>query len=291
MIAALPAVLVGIFYFGIPALGVICLSTSSAVGWELLMNRVTHRPLTIGDGHAAMTGMLFGMLLPATAPWWLVIIGTFLAIVIGKEIFGGIGSSPFNPATLSYAILLVSWQKRLDIETALADMHLPFAGISPLTAIKSFGSTAVTDFNLLDLFIGRQIGGIGTTCGLALIIGAVYLMFRGFIRWEIVFSFLASIVVFATIFRVLDPVNFVGPEFHLLSGYTLFGAVFLATEDSSSPVNFIPMMLYGILGGLMTILIRNLGTYVDGVIFAVLIANIFSPLMDKIRPTPLGKAI
>jgi electron transport complex protein RnfD len=291
MIAALPAVLVGIFYFGIPALGVISLSISSAVGWELLMNRVTHRPLTIGDGHAAMIGMLFGMLLPATAPWWLVITGTFLAVVIGKEIFGGIGSSPFNPASLSYAILLVSWQTRLDIETALADVDLPFAGIFPLTAIKNFGSAAVVDFNLLDLFLGRQVGGIGTTCGLALVIGAIYLMLRGFIRWEIVFSFLAGIVVFTTIFKILDPVNYVGPAFHLLSGYTLFGAFFLATEDSSSPVNFIPMMLYGLLGGLMTVLIRNLGAYVDGVIFAVLIANICSPLVDKIRPIPLGKAV
>jgi electron transport complex protein RnfD len=291
MIAALPALLVGIAYFGIPALGVICLSISSAIGWELLMNRATRRPFLVGDGHSAMIGMLFGMLLPATAPWWLVIIGTFLAIVIGKEIFGGIGSNPFNPAVLACAILMVSWQTRMDFDTALANMHLPFAGIFPLTAVKNFGSAAAADFNLIDLFLGHQIGGIGTTCGLALIFGGIYLMFRGFIRWEIVFSFLASIVIFATLFKILDPTNFAGPWIHLLSGYTLFGAIFLATEDSSSPVNFIPMMIYGALGGLMTILIRNIGTHVDGVIFALLIANLFNPLVDKIRPTALGKAV
>lgn len=291
MIAALPAVLVGIAYFGIPALGVICLSISSAIGWELLMNRITRQPITVGDGNAAMAGMLFGMLLPATTPWWLVIIGTFLAIVIGKQIFGGIGSNPFNPAVLSYAILMVSWKTHLDFETALVNIELPFSSIFPLTAAKNFGSAGITDFSLLNLFMGHQVGGIGTTCGLALVIGGTYLMLRGFIRWEIVISFLASVVVFATFFQILDPVRFVGPAFHLLTGYTLFGAIFLATEDASSPVNFIPMMLYGVLCGLMIVLIRNIGAYVDGVIFAVLIANICSPIVDKIRPTALGKAV
>jgi electron transport complex protein RnfD len=291
MIAALPAVLVGIAYFGIPALGVMCLSISSAIGWELLMNHIMRRSYTVGDGHAAMIGMLFGMLLPATTPYWLVIIGTFLAIVIGKQIYGGIGSNPFNPAVLSYAVLMVSWKNRLDFEAALVNVNLTFSSIFPLTAIKNFGSTAVTNYNLLDLFLGRQVGGIGTTCGLALILGGFYLIYRGFIRWEIVLSFLASIVVFATFFQIMDPVNYVGPAFHLLTGYTLFGAVFLATEDASSPVNFIPMMLYGALGGLMTVLIRNIGTSVDGVIYAILLANICSPIMDKIRPTALGKAV
>lgn len=291
MIAALPAILVGVAYFGIPALGVICLSISSAIGWELLLNRLTHRPITVGDGNAAMIGMLFGMLMPAAVPWWLVIIGTFLAIVIGKQIFGGIGSNPFNPAVLSYAILMVSWKTKLDFESALVNMELPFSSILPLTAAKNFGSAGIANFNLIDLFLGQQVGGIGTTCGLALIIGGIYLMLRGFIRWEIVISFLASVFVFATFFKILDPVRFVDPTFHLLAGYTLFGAIFLATEDASSPVNFIPMMLYGGLCGLMTVLIRNIGTYVDGVIFAILIANICSPILDKIRPTALGKAV
>lgn len=291
MIAALPAVLVGIAYFGIPALGVICLSISSAIGWELAMNRITKRPITVGDGHAAMLGMLFGMLLPATTPWWLVIIGTFLVIVIGKEIFGGIGSNPFNPAILAYAILMVSWQSHLDFESALVNVDLSFSAIFPLGAAKNFGSAGISNFNYLDLFLGRQVGGIGTTCGLALILGGIYLMLRGFIRWEIVISFIASIAAFATFFQILDPVNYVGPGFHLLTGYTLFGAIFLATEDASSPVNFIPMLLYGVLCGVMTILIHNVGTYVDGVIFAILLGNICSSLFDKIRPTALGKAV
>lgn len=291
MIAALPAVLVGIAYFGVPALGVISLSIASAIGWELLMSRIIGRPITVGDGHAAMIGMLFGMLLPATAPWWMVIIGTFLAIIIAKEIFGGIGSNPFNPAVLAYAILMVSWPAHLDFEGSLVNIQLPFSAIFPLSAAKNLGSTGIVDFNLADLFMGRQVGGIGTTCAPALFLGGLYLMFRGFIRWEVVFSFLASVFVFATFFNILDPVHYVGPAFHLITGFTLFGAIFLATEDASSPVNFLPMMLYGALAGLMTILIRNIGAYVDGVIFAVLIANIASPLLDKIRPTALGKAV
>jgi Na+-translocating ferredoxin:NAD+ oxidoreductase subunit D len=291
MIAALPAVLMGVAYFGTPALGAISLSIASAIGWEILMNHITRRPVTVGDGHAAMIGMLIGMLMPATAPWWLVIIGTFLAIVIGKQIFGGIGSNPYNPAVLAFAILMVSWPAHLDFEGALVNIELPFSAIFPLSAAKNFGSAGIIDFNLMDLFMGRQVGGIGTTCAPALILGGLYLMFRNFIRWEIVISFLAGIFVFATFFKILDPVHYVGPAFHLLSGYTLFGAIFLATEDSSSPVNFLPMLLYGALAGLMTILIRNIGAYVDGVIFAVLVANLFSPLIDKIRPTALGKAV
>ncbi len=291
MIAALPAVLVGIAYFGIPALGVICLSIASSIGWELLINRATGRPFTVGDGNAAMIGMLFGMLLPAITPWWLVIIGSFIAIVISKEIFGGIGSNPFNPAVLSYAILLVSWGERLDFEGALVNLDLSFSSLFPLTVAKNFGAVGIADLNLMDLFLGRQVGGIGTTCGLALVLGGIYLLLRGYIRWEIVFSFLASIFIFATLFRIFDPVQYVGPMFHLLTGYTLFGAIFLATEDASSPVNFIPMLLYGALCGLMTVLIRNLGAYVDGVIFAILLANICSPIVDKIRPTALGKAV
>jgi electron transport complex protein RnfD len=289
MIAALPAVMVGLAYFGVPALGVVCLSIASAIGIEWLMNHATRRSITIGDGNAALIGMLLGMLLPAAAPWWLVVIGNFVAIVIGKQIFGGIGGNPFNPAALAYAILMLSWKQHLDFSGALIHFELTFPAVFPLEAVKSLGTAGITGFSIADLFLGRQVGGIGSTCGLALLLGGIYLMIRGFIRWEIAFSFLAGVFVSALLFNIADPARYAGPFFHLLTGYTLIGAFFLAPEDSSSPVNFIPMLIYGATAGVMTMLIRNIGVYPDGVIFAILVSNLINPLIDKIRPKAIGK--
>jgi electron transport complex protein RnfD len=139
--------------------------------------------------------------------------------------------------------------------------------------------------------MGQQPGGIGTTFGLGLIIGGLYLMLRGHIRWEISLSFLASVFVTALLFNLSDPEKYANPVFHLLTGYTLIGAFFLATEDSSSPVNFVPMLLYGALAGILTVLIRNIGAFVDGVVFAILMMNVANPLLDKIRPKAMGKGI
>jgi electron transport complex protein RnfD len=137
--------------------------------------------------------------------------------------------------------------------------------------------------------MGRQSGGIGSTFGLGLIIGGLYLIARGQIRWEISFSFLAGIFLSSYLFNMVYPSKFAGPVFHLLTGYTLMGAFFLATEDSSSPVNFIPMLLYGLMGGTLTILIRNIGAFSDGTVFAILLMNVANPLLDKIRSKALGK--
>jgi electron transport complex protein RnfD len=291
ILAALPAVVLGIHYFGIPAARVMCLAVASAMLWELAVNLVSRRPITIGDGNAALVGLVFGMLLPATMPWYAVITGTFVAIVIGKEIFGGIGSNAFNPAAVAVAILMVSWKDLFDFDGMLLNYDLEFAAAYPIAAAKYFGAEGIKSFNLLDLFIGKQIGGIGATFGLGLVVGGVYLIIRGFIRWEIPVAFLAGIYLSALLFHMADPVRYVNPAFHLVSGYTLIGAFFLATEDSSSPVNFVPMLIYGATGGIMTVLIRNIGVYVDGVILAVLIINLIQPLLDKVRPKALGKVV
>jgi electron transport complex protein RnfD len=160
----------------------------------------------------------------------------------------------------------------------------------PLGALKAFGPDAVASFGIADLLIGHHTGGIGTTCGIALIAGGTYLMARGFIRWEIALSFLAGVFVTAFVFNLVAPARFAGPGIHLLAGVSLFGAFFLAPEDSSSPVNVIPMLIYGAAGGLLTVLIRNIGSWVDGVVFAVLVINLLNPLLDKIRPKVIGKA-
>lgn len=289
MLAALPAVLFGLVHYGIPALGVVSLSISSSIIWEFLMNYVTKRPKSIGDGNAALIGLLFAMLLPATSPWWLVLTGTFVSVVIGKQIFGGIGGNPFNPALIGIAILMVSWKNFFDFDDALLNYDLGFIMVYPLAALKHFGVSAVDSFTISDLLLGRQIGAIGTTFGIGIIAGGIYLIIRGFIRWEISLSFLAGVLITAFIFNLYDSTRYAGPFFHLLTGYTLIGAFFLATEDSSSPVNFIPMFIYGAGGGIMTVLIRNIGAHVDGVVFAVILMNIANPLLDKIRPKAIGK--
>ncbi|MCF8110425.1 MAG: RnfABCDGE type electron transport complex subunit D [Desulfobacteraceae bacterium] len=286
--ATLIAVIAGLVQYGLPALAVLTLSVGSAMAWEFLMNLLMRRPVSIGDGSAALIGLLFGMLLPAMVPWWVVIVGTLVAVVIGKQIYGGIGGNPFNPVAVAYAILLISWPLYLDFNAMLVDYSFNFKAAYPLVLYK-FQGTGALDFGMMDLLLGRQTGGIGATFGLGLILGGIYLIIRGFIRWEISVSFLAGIFITALCFNLCNPEIYASPGFHLLTGFSLIGAFFLATEDSSSPVHFFPMLIYGALGGFLTVLIRNLGAHVDGVIYAILIINLIHPLIEKIRPKAMGR--
>ena len=242
IIAALPAVAVGIAFYGVPALGVICLAMSSAILWELLLNYASKRPITVGDGNAALVGLLLAMAMPASTPWWVVIVGTFLAIVIGMQIFGGIGANPFNPVALAMLILMISYPGHIDFDAGLVNFNLDFpSATSPIGALKAFGPAAIENLSAMDLFLGRQIGGIGSSCGLAIVLGGLYLMIRGIIRWEVSISFVLGVFVTALLFNMADPGKFASPVFHLVTGYTLFGAFFLATESTTSPVNAIPI--------------------------------------------------
>jgi electron transport complex protein RnfD len=291
ILAAIPAVFFGLFYYGMPAVSVVSLSISSAILWELAMNKVTKRTVSIGDGNAALIGLLFAMLLPATSPWWLVVTGTFVAVVIGKQIYGGIGGNPFNPVLIGLAILMVSWKDFFDFNEALVNYDFGFAMVYPLAALKHLGTSGIEAFSISGLLMGQQSGGIGATFGLGLLLGGTYLIVRGFIRWEISVSFLAGIFVTAMLFNVKSPTLYAGPFFHIFTGYTLIGAFFLAPEDSSSPVNFIPMLIYGAGAGIMTVLIRNLSSNIEGVVYAILLMNLVSPIVDNIRPKALGKVV
>jgi electron transport complex protein RnfD len=291
MFAALPAVLMGISQYGAPAVGVITFAIGCAMFWELLMNMVMGKRISLSDGSAALTGLLFGMLLPATAPWWLIALGTFVAIVVGKQIFGGLGLNPLNPPLLALAMLLISFKGIFDFNEALVNYDLGFAMTYPLADVKFFGTQAIEKFSMGDLFMGKQAGAVGATFGLGLIVGGLYLMVRGFIRWEISLSFLAGVFITAWFFNISDSTQYAGPVFHVLTGYTLIGAFFLLPEDSSSPVNFVPMLLFGVLAGVMTVLIRNVGAYVDGIPFSILLLNLANPLLDRIRPKAIGKVV
>jgi len=289
--AAMLAVIPGILQYGFPAVAVVSLSVSTAMVWELVINRLRKVPATIGDGNAAVIGLMFAMLIPATTPWWVVLVGTFVSVVIGKQIFGGLGGNPFNPALIGFAILRVSWGDFFDFNEALVMYDPDFSMIYPLSALKFFGAEeALRTYSAWGMFMGREAGGIGSACGMGLLVGGLYLIIRGMIRWEIPVSFLLGIFVTSLLFKFFGaPGQYAGPLFHLATGYTLIGAFFLATEDSSSPVNFVPMLIYGAGAGVMTILIRNIGAHIDGVVFAIILMNLMNPLLDKIRPTALGR--
>jgi Na+-translocating ferredoxin:NAD+ oxidoreductase subunit D len=291
MLAALPAVLMGISQYGAPALGVLTFAVGCAMFWELLMNLLMGKRIALSDGSAALTGLLFGMLLPATAPWWLIVLGTFMAIVVGKQIFGGLGLNPLNLPALALAMLLISFNSVFDFNEALVRYDLGFAMTYPLADVKFFGTQAIEKFAPGALLMGKQAGAVGSTFGLGLMIGGIYLMVRGFIRWEISMSFLAGVFITAWLFHLSDSAKYAGPLFHILVGYTLIGAFFLLPEDSSSPVNLAPMLVFGVLAGVMTVLIRNLGAYVDGIPFSILLLNLANPLLDKIRPKAIGKVV
>ncbi|MCK4487029.1 MAG: RnfABCDGE type electron transport complex subunit D [Desulfobacterales bacterium] len=291
MIAALPAVLMGISQYGAPALAVIAFAMACAMIWEVIWNLILGKSASIGDGSAAVTGMLLGMLMPATAPWWLIALGTFIAIIVGKQIFGGIGFNPLNPPLLALAMLVISFTGIFDFNESLRHYDLGFVMTYPLADLKAFGPDAIGKFGMGDLFMGRQAGAIGSTFGLGLIVGGLYLILRGYMRWEISLSFLAGVFITALLFNLSDSAKYAGPLFHLFTGYTLVAAFFLLPEDSSSPANFIPMLIFGAMAGMMTVLIRNIGAYVDGVVFAVLLMNLCNPLLDKIRPKAIGKVV
>lgn len=291
MIAALPAVLMGISQYGAPALGVIAFAMACAMIWEVVWSLILKKPASIGDGSAVVTGLLLGMLMPATAPWWLIALGTFIAIIVGKQIFGGIGFNPLNPPLLALAMLVISFTGIFDFNESLRHYDLGFVMTYPLADLKAFGPEAIGKFGLGDLLMGKQAGAVGSTFGLGLIIGGLYLMLRGHMRWEISLSFLAGVFITALLFNMSDSAKYAGPFFHLFTGYTLIAAFFLVPEDSSSPANFIPMLIFGVLAGVMTVLVRNIGAYVDGVPFSILLMNLANPLLDKIRPKAIGKVV
>lgn len=292
ILALLPATIFGIIQFGAVALGVVALSISTAMLWEFAMNLISKKPSTIGDLDSAVIGMIFGIMLPATASWWLVVVGTFVAVVIGKMIFGGIGSNPFNPALIGMSFLMLSWKVMFDFDAAYLNYEFSFTALAPLAALKFQGASEIAGlFPFGNMIMGKQVGSIGSTFGLGIILGGIYLILRDYIRWEITVSFIVGIVVPAFCFNMANPEAYGGPIIHLFSGYTLLGAFFLATENSSSPVNKIPMFIYGFSAGLMIILMRNIGIYADGTVLAILLMNLINPLIDTIRPKALGKGV
>ncbi len=284
LLALSPAMAMAIWHWGLPAARVMALAMLTGIVVEALCQKIMERDIAVDNFSAVLTSLLFSFLMPASAPWWLVVVGVTLCITLGKMAFGGLGANPVNSSLVGWALLYVSWPVQMDPNA----MQLNTLFVDPLVQLKYFGVAVASQTPWLDLALGKQIGALGAAQTLALFVGGSYLAVRGMIRWEIAASFFVGVGATAAIFHSVDAQLYASPLFHLLTGSTILGGFFLATEPASSPDRQIPMMLYGVLGGVLVIIIRVYGEHTDGVPFAILLINLLTPLLDGIRPKPFG---
>ncbi|MBN1551810.1 RnfABCDGE type electron transport complex subunit D [bacterium] len=288
LVALAPAAIWSAYIYGVAGIRSLILAAGSAVLWEWLARIIMKRNSTLHDLSALVEGFLIGMILPPNVSWWIVIITTFFAIIIAKQIFGGIGYYPFNPVLIGIAIVSVSWPNRLLSHSTLSDFSLGFNPVEPLWAFKAYGQEAANAFSRLDLLLGHQVGGFGTGAVLLLAIGALYLLIRGFISASVFFSYLLGVYMFQGMFYLANSSVNVHPDFYILGGMTFFAATFLASNFTTCPVNPVARIIYGAGAGLLTVLIRKYGVFPDGTIFAILIMNLFHPLIDRIKKPVTG---
>jgi electron transport complex protein RnfD len=289
-LALLPATLMGIYFFGPLAAINVALSIVSAVVFEYLYQRALKKPIAVNDGSAFLTGLLLGLNLPPTVPFYIPIIGSFVAVVITKQLFGGLGYNVFNPALIGRAFLLISFPKlmtiwkeptsafvQIDAKTTATPLGiLKEEGLNKL--IEVFGDTV----NLYtQLLVGHRAGSIGETSAIAILIGAAFLLYRGYISWHIPVSFLGSAALLAWVFGGKGALFTGDPIVHLLSGGMLLGAFFMATDYVTCPAVKTGQLVFGAGCGILTMLIRLKGGYPEGVMFAILIMNCFTPLIDR----------
>jgi len=297
--ALLPAVLVSLYFFGLPALKVLLICTLGCVVCEALANKLLKQELTIKDGSGALTGILLALNLPASSPWWLALLGSAIAIFIGKMIYGGLGYNPFNPALVARVVLLISFPVQMTRWTAPAPLT---TGIDAVTAATPLGEMKMAvmltgklpetaNSGLLDYFTGNMGGCLGEVSSIALLLGGLLLIYKKVITWHIPVSFIGTTLLVSTIFWLADPGKYANPLFHLLTGGLLLGAFFMATDMVTSPITYKGMLIFGCGCGLLTILIRLFGGYPEGVSFAILLMNAVTPLIDRsCRPKIYGLA-
>ncbi len=284
ILALAPAAILAVVAYGMPALRVMALSCAVAVITEVVCWKLMSRTQEVDNLNALLLGLLFAFLLPISAPWWLVTVGSAFTIIIGKAIFGGLGGSPLCAPAVGWAALQISWPDAMNIELNM----LGSAFADPLAQLKHFGADAVVNIPITDLLLGHQATSLGTSHVLALLAGGIFLIARKRIRWHMPVSFLLGVLATAAIFCWLEPGLHPSPLFHLLTGTTMLAAFFLITDPSSSPVGRIPMLAYGFVAGALVIVMRVWGTHPDGVLFAILLANLLSPMLEKLRPKPFG---
>jgi len=270
LIALIPCVAAGTYYFGWYALLILAASTASAILAEFAWQKLTKQKVRINDCSAAVTGLILGLNMPPQSPVWLVCVGSAFAIIVVKCLFGGLGDNFMNPAMAARAVLLASWPVRMTF------------WVMP-TGINSFGVDAVSSatpltnlasYTYKDMFLGNIPGTIGETCKAAILLGFIFLLITKTISWHIPVTVVATTFVCSWLFGK-DPVG------SILAGGLLFGAVFMATDYVTNPMTIFGQIIYSVGIGLMVAIIRNFGNYPEGITYAILLMNIATPLIDR----------
>jgi len=283
-IALLPAAAYGVYNFGLRALVVLVLSVVSAIAAEAMCQKIRKQTLTINDYSAIVTGLLLGMNLPSEVPYWIPVVGSFFAIAIVKQAFGGLGHNFINPALAARAMLVASWPVQMTTWTPVTPDAVSSA--TALGIIKEGLDVPLP--SLFDLFIGKMGGCIGETSALLLLLGAAYLLYRGVISIKIPGIYVGTFTLLTLLITGFDvQLTLV----HILSGGLILGAFFMATDYASSPITPKGQIIYAVGMGLLTVVIRFYGGYPEGVSYSILLMNVAAPLIDKYtKPRVFGGA-
>ena len=292
LIALVPTFIFSIVFFGLGAILVTLTSVIACLVFEYVIQKylMKQRP-TIWDGSAIITGVLLAFNLPSSLPLWIVVIGALVAIGIGKMSFGGLGNNIFNPALVGRVFLLISFPVQMttwpvpngfataDAVTGATPLALAKEAVKNGQAIgEALSSAGITTGNLI---LGNIGGSLGEVAAIGLLLGFAYMLIRKIISWHIPVAIFATVIVFSGILNLADPTQFAGPVFHLFTGGLMLGAIFMATDYVTSPMTHKGMIIYGIGIGLLTVIIRVFGAYPEGMSFAILIMNGFTPLINR----------
>ena len=299
VVALIPACVAAVWFFGIKALVIIVATTVLCVAFEFGALSLRMAPSDAWrrarDGSAAITGILLALNLPSSSPWWLVVVGALVAIVLGKHSFGGLGQNPFNPALVSRVFLLLSFPSQMTTWDIPVDRFFKFDGITGATPLGILSTDGVAGLeeagvNWLQLFIGNTGGSLGEISVMALLLGAAYMFIRKVISWHIPVSYLGVMLIITGGMWLYDPEAYANPLFHLVSGGLILGVFFMATDMVTTPVTARGMLIFGAGCGLLTAVIRLFGSFPEGVSFAILIMNAFVPLIERrTQPRKFGE--
>ncbi len=284
ILALVPAFVVSVMVFGWDVLRVTAIAIVSCMLFEWLIQKfLVKGTSTLGNLSAVVTGLLLSFNLPASIPWWLVVIGSLVAIGIAKMSFGGLGKNPFNPALVGRVFLLIAYPVQMTSFPAPVRAADAFTGATPLAQIKFGGDVGALDFS--SMLFGQMPGSLGEVAALALLAGFVYLLWRKVITWHIPVAVLGTMALFAFVVALTRGLEGAAlwqfPLFHLLAGGAILGAVYMATDYATSPMNKTGMVIYGVGIGIITMLIRLWGAYPEGMSFAILMMNAVTPLLNK----------
>ncbi len=279
-LALVPAALAAAYYFGIRALLVILVSMVSALAAEYISRRIMRRSNSLMDGSAALTGALLAMCLPPGIPLWAASLGAVSAIIIGKQVFGGLGQNVFNPAHVGRAILLASFPVHMTTWMPANGSVVDAVTMATPLALMKAGSMDQLP-SLWQMFIGQVPGSLGETSALAILLGGLYLIYRGHVDWRIPGTYLGTVFVLTAVFGTINGYGLIYPFMQLCSGGLMIGAFFMATDWVTSPITKKGRLIFGLGLGILTCLIRFFGGLAEGVCYSILIMNILTPLIDR----------